>query len=125
MWNWQDNVTEYFARMRNNIFSGLAGRVNAARRNINPTAYDACPASSQVIHYGSHNFPSDDAIWITRYNGWETNIVSNNVKYVFTPAGPPPRDGDDIKRIGFRWYWNPPTKTSGMKYLELVEKEMD
>jgi hypothetical protein len=125
IWNWQDNVREYFSRMRNDIFSGLAGRFNNSRRNMNPTAYDACPAPSQVIHYRSHSFPSNEAIWITRYNGWGGNIVNNNVKYVFAPAAPPPRNGDDIKTSGFRWYWNPPTKTSGKKYLELVEEEMD
>jgi len=56
---------------------------------------------------------------------WDTNIVDNNVKYIFTPSAPPPQNGDEIKTSGFRWYWNPPIKSSGKRYLELVEEEIN
>jgi hypothetical protein len=125
IWNWQENVAAFFAIMNNPIKKELADRFNATQRGTNSQAYDQCPAPNQSIRYGSRDFPSDEAIWITSYNGW-AQIAGENIydRYVFTPGNPCPSNSTAIKQSGFRWFWNPPTKASGKKYLQLVEEEI-
>jgi hypothetical protein len=129
IWNWQDNVHAYFGILRDTSKRGLARRHADKRRALNPAVYDQAPAPNNVIVYGAHSFPSNEAVWITAYNGWGQNITDSNVRYIFGPSAPvvPAQILNSANSFGFgsRWYWNPPTKSSGKKYLELVEQEIE
>jgi hypothetical protein len=126
IWNWQENVRAYFAIMRDPIKSELADRHATRSRSMNPTAFDEAPVSSNTVVYGTTNFTSNGAVWITAYNGWAGGISN---RYLFTPSADIPigqrlHNGNSYGE-NTRWYWNPRPQTSGATYLQLVQEELE
>jgi len=117
IWNWRENVAGFFAIMNHDIKKGLSSRFYADIRNDSTqhdAAFIACPPID--IPVGTHTFPSDEAIWLTAYNGWDGPIKN---RYVFDPNKPCGLGSDK------RWHWNPPIKPSGKTYIQLVEEEVE
>ena len=117
IWNWQTNVGAYFAIMNHSIKSGLSARFYDDIKNDSAAdlaAFNACPPPNIVA--AGVTFSSDDAIWITAYNGWGGPIKS---RYVFSHSKPCGLGSTK------RWHWNPPIKPSGKTYLELVAEEAE
>ena len=117
IWNWQENVKAAFVIISHNIKSGLASRFYVDIKDDSAAhleAFNECPPPN--ITSSGRTFTSDIAIWITAYNGWG-GLIRN--RYIFSPTNP---CGLGVTQ---RWYWNPPIKSSGKTYLELVAEEIE
>jgi IgGFc binding protein/Big-like domain-containing protein len=116
IWNWQDNVHAYFAIMRHPSKRGLAGRFYNEIKNKSSqwrTAFNDCLPPS--IPVGNHQFSSDEAIWITAYNGWRGKVRDH---YIFDPNKPCGLGPSN------RWFWDPPPNPDE-PYIDKVERRID
>jgi hypothetical protein len=121
LWNWQDNVNGALAIIQHSIKSGLATRFyndvkNDSARHLEAFNEDRPP----TITIGNTDFSSDDAIWLTSYNGWGETVKSG---YKFNPDLPA---GLTMAPAGqtSRWYFNPPMNPDEF-YIRKVERLLE
>jgi hypothetical protein len=121
IWNWQGNVDGALAIIQHSIKSGLATRFYADIKNDSAQhlgAFNEDP--SPKITIGNTTFTSDDAIWLTSYNGWGGTVKS---RYRFDPDLPAGLTISPASRTK-RWYFNPPLNPDEF-YIRKVERLLE
>jgi hypothetical protein len=121
IWSWQANVDGALAIIQNSIKSGLAARFYEGIKSQSPQslkAFEEDPAHDITI--GRTVFTSDDAIWITAYNGWGGKTKDRYLFRSDLPKGLTISPDTQTKR----WYFNPPLNPDEF-YIRKVERLLE